>query len=48
MWSPDHTFEVNMNGIDFTQKIYATKLSNVQHDLHGCHGLTSLVQINFL
>ena len=48
MWSPGHNFAFKMNGIDFIQYIYATKLSNVQHDLHGCHGPACLVQTFFV
>jgi len=47
MWSPDDNFASNRNGIDFIQQIYATKLSNVQHDLHSCHDPACLVQTYF-
>ena len=49
MGSPDHNFAFNRNDrlhpIDIS--LYATKLSNVQRDLDGCHGLACLVQIQF-
>ena len=47
MWSPNNNFVFNRDGIDCIQKINATKLNNVQPDLHGCHGLACVVQTYF-
>ena len=44
MGSPYHNYTFNSNDIDTSQQIYATKLSNVQRDLHGCHGPACPVQ----